>query len=168
MYRRTTLHIAAENGHVALSKVLLEEGAKINARNCAYTAVYYAARGGHKEVVRLLIQNGADINLGWGEPLLATIRSVRSWNRGLDIVKLLLEGGADVSAKDEFGNSALHLAAGLGYEPLVRVLLEKGAAVWDKGHLETALQISTEKDHGAVSQLVLESIKGAESAEKDT
>jgi ankyrin repeat protein len=165
---RTTLCIAAKNGHVALSKVLLEEGARINAGSYPYTAVYYAAQAGHEEVVRLLIENGANINLGWGEPLLDAIRSVRSWNRGLDIVKLLLEGGADVSAKDRWGNSALHIAAGLGHEPLVRVLLEKGAAVWDKDYLETALQISTEKDHGAVSQLVLESINGAESAEKDT
>jgi ankyrin repeat protein len=46
----------------------------------------------------------------------------------LEIVKLLLEHGADVNAKTAY-ETALHLAAGEGHLEIVKLLLEHGADV---------------------------------------
>jgi ankyrin repeat protein len=43
------------------------------------------------------------------------------------VVKLLLEEGAELETKDNYGQTPLSLAAGNGYEAVVKLLLEKGA-----------------------------------------
>ncbi len=46
------------------------------------------------------------------------------------MVKYLVEEkNADVNAKDNYGNTPLHWAAGRGHLPVVRYLIEKGAKV---------------------------------------
>ena len=47
--------------------------------------------------------------------------------KNLPLFKILLEHGADVKKKDMYGWSALHLAAEMGYIPVVTALLENGA-----------------------------------------
>ena len=44
-----------------------------------------------------------------------------------EVVRLLLEAGADTKWKDHFGREVLHLAAGYGRSEVVRILLEFGA-----------------------------------------
>ena len=44
-----------------------------------------------------------------------------------DVVKLLLDRGAEVNAKDGVGWSALHLAAREGHKDVVLLLLDRGA-----------------------------------------
>lgn len=63
----TPLMLAAKNGHVDAVKLLLNRGAKINARNPdtpdskkGMTALMLAAQQGHDEVVRVLLEHGAD------------------------------------------------------------------------------------------------------------
>ncbi len=46
-----------------------------------------------------------------------------------DIVKLLIDHGANVNAKSSVGNTALTYACCGGYEEVVRILLEAGADV---------------------------------------
>jgi ankyrin repeat protein len=43
------------------------------------------------------------------------------------VVKLLLEKGAELESKDNYGQTLLSLAAQVGREALVMLLLEKGA-----------------------------------------
>ena len=61
------------------------------------------------------------------------------------LVLLLLEKGADISAKCDYGYTALYRASGHGNGGMVRLLLEKGADIGATDHVgRTALQ------HGSV------------------
>ena len=56
-----------------------------------------------------------------------------------EIVRLLLESGADVNFRCEFNGSALQAAANEGHEEIARLLLENGADVNRKYGQETPL-----------------------------
>ena len=44
-----------------------------------------------------------------------------------EVVKLLLEKGAELESKDKYGKTPLSLAAEMGHEAVVMLVLEKGA-----------------------------------------
>ena len=59
----TALHLAAANGHVDVVKVLIQNGADVNAVDeYKFTALHLAARHGHVDIAKVLIENGADVN----------------------------------------------------------------------------------------------------------
>ena len=59
------LHKASENGHLEIVKILIQNGAIVNATNkCEYTPLNIAAENGHLEVVKILLINGADTKIG--------------------------------------------------------------------------------------------------------
>jgi ankyrin repeat protein len=149
---RTALSWAAERGHEAVVRLLLEKGADVEAKTTfGETALPIAARGGHEAVVRLLLEKGADVeaNNGW---------TALHWAAGVGheaVVRLLLEKGADVEAKTDNGGTALHEAARGGHEAIVRLLLEKGADVEAKTtYGGTALHEAARGGHEAVVRLL--------------
>jgi len=73
-----------------------------------------------------------------------------------DLLESLLANGANIEAVNPMGDTALHLAAGLGHEKVVEWLLSKGAkieAVNKKG--QTALHLAAVLDHANVVDLLL-------------
>ena len=59
----TALHMSAEEGHLATSKVLVEAGSNLNAVSCSgHTPLHLAAARGRGGVVRLFIEKGANVN----------------------------------------------------------------------------------------------------------
>jgi hypothetical protein len=59
----TALHVAAHCNSVAVARLLLEHGAKVNAREAwDETPLHIGARSGSVEVCRLLLTNGAEID----------------------------------------------------------------------------------------------------------
>ena len=66
----------------------------------------------------------------WGDPPLTI---VISWN-DIDAIRLLLDNGADVNARGDMENTALHKAALLGLADVVRFLLERGADTALRNH----------------------------------
>jgi ankyrin repeat protein len=92
------------------------------------TALIAAAHLGHVEVVRRLIAAGAPLdhvnNLGWTALMEAVILGDGGSNHQ-QVVRLLLEAGADRSIADRSGVSPLAHARARGYSGIAR-LLERG------------------------------------------
>ncbi|MGI9549276.1 MAG: ankyrin repeat domain-containing protein, partial [Bdellovibrionales bacterium] len=78
--------------------------------------------------VKLAIESGADINeqisIGSISPLMIAIEENR-----IDIVKVLIEFGVDVNARNQEGQTALMYAIKASRSDLLELLLEQGADV---------------------------------------
>ena len=80
-HNRTPLSWAARNGHEAVVKLLLDNGAELETKDTEYgqTLLLCAAGSGHEAVVKLLLDNGADISIentsGWTSFQLAALNS---------------------------------------------------------------------------------------------
>jgi ankyrin repeat protein len=84
-----------------------------------------------------------------------------------DVVKKLLDNGADANAKDKNGIPCLHHATFRGSADIVKILLNKGADVNSKDSTDkkTALFIAVDKGYTAIFQSLLDN--GADINEKD-
>ena len=62
-YSRTPLSYAADRGHDAVVKLLLEKGAELEIKDKYYdrTPLLYAAEKGYEAVVKLLLEKGAEL-----------------------------------------------------------------------------------------------------------
>jgi ankyrin repeat protein len=109
--------------------LLLDKGAEVNAQRLdGSTALVAAYFGGYRRVIELLASRGAQMYGPSGEPDMPPLVKA-SWDcRALEVARLL-EELSSVSDRDEWRNSALMVASGLGCIDVVRLLIEKGADV---------------------------------------
>ena len=164
-YSLTALHCAANGGHVATLRLLLDRGASIDMPNVdGETALIIAAHQGHRDSVQFLLERGADIERQgyYGRTVLYVAAS-----RGhKSIVELLLEKGADVNRPNHGQMTPLYEAAEEGHQSVVELLLEKGADVDKQDHGgRTPLYLAASKGHQSVVELLLE--KGADIDRQD-
>ncbi|XP_014663141.1 PREDICTED: putative ankyrin repeat protein RF_0381 [Priapulus caudatus] len=127
-YGQTSLHYAAYSGRLNIMRLLLEAGAVPNVAHTksGETPLMYAAWVGEEAMVQMLLSHGADANAtdsyGW------TSLHIAVCSGRLDIVRLLLEAGADPSVADtESGMTPLMMAVRKGNEAAVQMLLSHGA-----------------------------------------
>ncbi|RFU75825.1 ankyrin repeat [Trichoderma arundinaceum] len=148
-------HAQASNGFTALHwalqgkqgsvfdtvKKLITLKSDINAQDSrGHTALYHASERGELEVVReLLREKRVKVDLRkkpYGTPLI-----VASYKGHKEIVKALIEAGADVTATSELG-TALHAAASQGSVDCAVVLLDSKRTRWldrESGSIGTPL-----------------------------
>lgn len=130
----TLYHDAINSGNLECIKFLADRfpSCKTQPQRNGCPPLTLAASGGYTEVVTWLMQNGMDINEQFD---CSDSRFVRSWfalieavmfNK-LDMVKFLLENGADPNLQTEHGSSALLTAAEHKSFAIVELLVEKGA-----------------------------------------
>ena len=160
------VHLAAENGHLEVVRLLIEKGADATAEDDdKSTPLHYAAENGHLEVVRLLIEKGADAtaaNVYKSTPL----HFGGAENGHLEVVRLLIEKGADATAEEGDKTTPLHYAAESGHLEVVRLLIEKGAdATAENYGKKTPLHYAAENGHLEVVRLLIE--KGADATAED-
>jgi ankyrin repeat protein len=168
-YDRTSLLLAAENGHHDVVQLLVDNGTELETRdyNSDWTPLLWAANKGHLAMLELLLDKGSEIESRKGDegPLSCAAEIGHH-----DIVQLLLKNGAKVEDKPEVkGKNAwtpLILAAEKGRHVVLQLLLKKGAKLEIKGRNgQTPLMLAAENRQYAVVQLLVE--YGAELEVKD-
>jgi len=116
-----------------------------------------AAFFGHRAIVEFLLKNGADVKTAAHNAQKVTALHGAVARRDVEIVKMLLEAGADPNARQERGFVPLHDAAANGHAALVELLLKHGAHAHaktddgktagdmaaDRGHKELAEKLKT-------------------------
>jgi len=161
MYGQTPLSWAAENGHEAVVKLLVERG-DVNADskdNCGRTPLSWAARNGHEAVVKLLVERDdvkADLkdNKYGQTPLLWAAE-----NGHEAVVKLLVKrDNVKADLKDnEYGQTPLSWAARHGHEAFVRLLVERDNVKANSKDIygRTPLSWAARNGHEAVVKLLV-------------
>ncbi|KIW74257.1 hypothetical protein Z517_12197 [Fonsecaea pedrosoi CBS 271.37] len=149
---------AAKKGHVAIVKLLLEQGAKVEHKgDYGRTLLSLAAKYGYEAIVKLLLEQGAKVE--HKDDYGRTPLSLAAECGHEAIVKLLLE-------QDDYGRTPLSFAAQSGHEAIVKLLLEQGANVEPKDDYgRTPLSFAAESGHEAIVKLLLE--YGADRESKD-
>jgi ankyrin repeat protein len=94
----TWLHHAAQADRTEIMKVLVHAGLAVDVLRSdgTQTPLDAAAGQGHLRACEWLLDNGADINFGFG--VVATPIFGAVYSRSLDMVKLLVRRGADLTA----------------------------------------------------------------------
>lgn len=96
----------------------------------------------------------------------ALSQAVKNWevhpysslNTAYKIIGCLLRHGANHNAADSSGETALHVVAGKGFEPIVRLLLQYGADVnvCDSSLGLLPIEMAIEKNHRAIVRRILD------------
>ncbi|KAH6637248.1 hypothetical protein F5144DRAFT_592173 [Chaetomium tenue] len=164
---KTALVTAALHGHEAIVKLLLDNGANIEAKDgFDRRPLCWAAGMSCEGVVALLLDKGANVEAK-DEAGLTPLRWASENGKG-----------ANIEAKDDDGKTALSWAALHGHEAIVKLLLDKGAnaivtlLLGTGADIEakdqfgrTPLALATEKGYKGVVKLLLD--KGANIEAKD-
>ncbi|MFZ4063274.1 MAG: ankyrin repeat domain-containing protein [Polynucleobacter sp.] len=102
----TPLMIASIDGELEVDKLLVQKGAEVN--RIGWTPLHYACTTGKLEVAQYLVANGAKVNALSPSDTTPLMMAVHSGNDQL--VKFLLDKGADLKMRNHEGYSAIDVA----------------------------------------------------------
>ena len=122
---KTPLIIAVGNSYIDTAKILIENGADVNAIDFeGWRALSYAVNNGDIEIAKLLLENKAKIK----DELLIAIKSPIVESR-INMMKLLIDNKANINYTDENGFTPLNIAIESGDMELTKFLITNGANV---------------------------------------
>src|SRR5262245_28867809 len=124
---RTVLISAAARGQVDVVQALIARGADDNDKDKSNrTALFHAIEARYDNVADALVMHPQiDLNARGKNGVTALMSYI--WRDRTDLVKSLLDRGADVNLQDNDGDTALHGAAQKGDADVIRTLVAKGA-----------------------------------------
>lgn len=165
------LYIATDNHNMVLLDLLLRHGASTDTRShSGHTPLLQAIEANQLDVVRALLVAGADPNERHRDDEESFPLSFAACKAYDDIVRLLLDHGADLESRDKYDCTAVINVAIAGHLSTMQILLERGAnrtscavsgyhallAATNGKHLEMArLLLQTNDAHGPQPTLQL-------------
>jgi ankyrin repeat protein len=137
-------------------QLITEHPEHVNARGGSEgTVMHITARVGHSDVLSLLVEHGANLDDLHRDktPLLRA-----SWKGNLEAGQCLLDCGADINARNEYGQTPLFTAVFFGHVEFARMLLKCGASVnvFDTLFCGTPLHRAVDKGDIQAVRLLLE------------
>jgi len=119
------LLIAVRSGWDATTDMLLAAGAKVDAQNrFGDRPLMVAALNGNLAMCKKLLARGAELSPPGWTPLIYAAS-----NDQIDVMRYLIDAGANVNAESANGTTALMMAARGGHRQAVDLLLARGADV---------------------------------------
>jgi ankyrin repeat protein len=153
------LYQAGWRKQIDMAKFLVEQGADINLIGDGHLPIDGAIYGGDKETVEAFIVLGAKLNITnqYSETPLHSASKFDIYDIAGEIVKLLIEHGADVNAVTISKQTPLHIAIISGHQKAAEILLDHGTDVNarnDGG--DTPLHIAAYQKNTEMMTLLLE------------
>lgn len=135
--KATLLHFAADYGKYDIVKYLIEKGADLNVQDKdKNTPLVLAIYGKYISVAELLIHHKADLNIVGlhGETPLRRTIGIGGYGRQFDLLKLLVENGADINFRcSECCNRTIFLyCCGWGTVEMLELLIDKKVSIDQK------------------------------------
>lgn len=123
--------IPTADGYVELLQLMLDSGADVSSLDSFRgTGLIRAADRGHVEIIEMLLQTDIDVDhvnrLGW-TALLEAIILGDGGERHTQVVRLLVDAGADVNLGDSNGVTPLAHARQRGFQEIMAILEAAGA-----------------------------------------
>ncbi len=139
---KRALWMAVRSGRINTTKVLIAAGAGVNAPDFP---LIDAVENGRVAMAELLLDAGANIEVKYGEDKL-TVLMLAEQKKDIDMIKLLLEKGADINAKNKYCETVLVNAIKrddifFKTEDIIKLLLDNGADVNAKCEEGTPISI---------------------------
>ena len=118
------MHACYDGGRLDNIKMLMQNGADIQASNSnGLTVIHFASRNSNQEVVEFLLKSNK-ISVNAADNLNKTPLMYACYDGGrLDNIKMLIQNGADIQARDSNGSTVLHFASALSNQEVVEFLL---------------------------------------------
>ncbi|XP_058683923.1 ankyrin repeat domain-containing protein 16-like isoform X2 [Poecile atricapillus] len=152
------LHHAARSGHRDVLEFLIQEiGMDPEVANGDYKRpIHEAASMGHQECVSFLLERGASVDClkkgDWTPLMMACTR------KNLEVIKTLVEHGANPLLRNKDGWNCFHIASREGHPEVLRFLLDVFPNCWDTESTTGRTPLHTAAMHGCsqVVELLLE------------
>ncbi|WCR53691.1 MAG: Phosphocholine transferase AnkX [Wolbachia endosymbiont of Ctenocephalides orientis wCori] len=136
------LHFAARKGLLAVIELLIKHNADINVQDKQEkTPLHLAMQNDKKDIVEILLNHDKINVIIKDKDGLTPLR----WAKDVGIVVSLIEKGANVNAKDNDGNTLLHLAAKDGHTAVVELLIGKGVDITANNSNEMPLNLTNDE-----------------------
>ncbi len=127
-YGQTLLHWALNEGSLEAVKFLIENGADFNVEDMhGQTPLFFAQRYDYDEIAAYLLEKGARVaRMTTNEQALWSAIRKKDYQQA---EQLVISGGININAVDNYGATLLHTAVIRGTPQIVELLLKNGADV---------------------------------------
>ena len=137
----SSLHWAAIEGNIEVTKLLISEGANIEIKGTIFKSspLLFACQNGRTKIVQILLENGADINVKGSEGSKSSAIHFATQSGKTEIVEILMQKGLDINCKNDNGETPLYYTMYPRFFPLrckvshalemAKFLIESGANI---------------------------------------